>query len=149
MQQIRTIIVPVDFLEHTDQLLDFAGYIAQKLGAALHCIHVVETHQKYAGYEAPSLSSLDREMAELAEQQMQLLVDKNQRTLPNWEGKVLKGDTVGTIIQYAKDEQGDLIVIGTHGRKGLSKMWLGSVAERVIKRAPCPTLTCNPYRPES
>lgn len=149
MQHIQKIIVPVDFLEHTDQILDYAGYIAKTIGATLHCIHVVAPPQTYTGYEYPSLSSLDREMAELAENQMQILIDKNRRTLPNWEGKVLKGDVVDTIIQYTQDEQGDLIIIGTHGRKGLSKMWLGSVAERVIKRAPCPTLSCNPYKSKS
>ena len=147
MQPIRKIIVPVDFLEHTDQLLEYGGYIAKTMGAALHCIHVITTPQKYAGYEVPSLSSLDREMLEIAKEQMQALIDQNRRTLPNWEGKVLKGDIVDTIIEYAQEEEGDLIIIGTHGRKGLSKMWLGSVAERVIKRAPCPTLSCNPYKP--
>ncbi len=149
MQHIHKIIVPIDFLEHTDQLVEYAGYIAKTMGAALHCIHVVGAPQKYAGYEAPSLSSLDREMLELAQKQMQFLIDKNRRTLPDWEGKVLKGDIVDTIIEYTQDEQADLIIIGTHGRKGFSKMWLGSVAERVIKRAPCPTLSCNPYKPES
>lgn len=149
MRPIHKIIVPVDFYEHTDQIIDYAGYIAKTMNASLHCIHVVAASQKYAGYEAPSLSSLDREMLAFAKEQMQLLVDKNRDTLPTWEGKILKGDIVDAIIEYTEEEQGDLLIIGTHGRKGLRKMWLGSVAERVIKRAPCPTLTCNPYRPES
>lgn len=149
MQEIRKIIVPIDFLEHTDQIIEYAGYVGKRFAARVHLIHAVEPVQTYAGYEYPSLDSLGEEMAELAEKMMQELLDKNQRTIPGCVGKVIRGDIVDAIIEYTEDEQGDLIIIGTHGRRGLSKMWLGSVAEQVIKRAPCPTLTCNPYKPAS
>ncbi len=148
MKEIHSIIVPIDFLEHTDQIVEYAGYIAKKFNAKLHVIHAVEPPPSYAGYEYPSIGSFDKEMLELAEKMMQELIEKNQKFLAGCERKIMRGDIVDSIIDYAEDQKADLIIIGTHGRKGLSKMWLGSVAEQVIKRAPCPTLTCNPYKPK-
>ena len=60
--------------------------------------------------------------------------------------KVAVGYVVDSIVEYAKGENADLIIIGTHGKRGLEKVLLGSVAERVIKRAHCPILVMNPYR---
>ena len=58
------------------------------------------------------------------------------------------GDPAKNIVQYSEDHPTDLIIIGTHGAKGIEKVLLGSVAERVLKRAGCPTLVYNPYRGE-
>lgn len=149
MNEVHKIIVPIDFLEHTDQIIEYAGYIAKKFAAGLDLIHAVEPAQTYAGYAYPALGSLDEEKAELAEKMMKDLVDKNSNIIAAGHGKVLRGDIVDSIIDYTEDQKGDLIIIGTHGRKGWTKMWLGSVAEQIIKKAPCPTLTCNPYKPAS
>jgi nucleotide-binding universal stress UspA family protein len=62
------------------------------------------------------------------------------------ESLVLRGDIADEIVKTAAEKNVDLIVMGTHGRKGLEKVLLGSVAERVIKNAPCPVMTVNPYR---
>jgi nucleotide-binding universal stress UspA family protein len=76
---------------------------------------------------------------------MDQFIKKYREVCSNCEGKVLQGNIVDSIIKYTNDEKAELIIIGTHGRKGLEKMWLGSIAERVIKNSPCPTLTYNPY----
>lgn len=149
MKEIQKIIVPIDFHKHTDQIIDYAGYIAKKFDAKLHVIHVVESPPTYVGYDYATLGSFEEEVMEHSKKMMQKIIEKNQNTLAGCEEKIIKGDIVNSIIQYTKDVNGDLIIIGTHGRKGLSKMWLGSVAERVIKRAPCPAITCNPYKPAS
>jgi nucleotide-binding universal stress UspA family protein len=146
MREIQNIIVPVDFLHHTDHLVGFAVYIAGKFDSTLRFIHVVENPYSYTEYALPSIGRFELEVIEHAEENMKQLVEKNRNSCSGCEGKVLKGNVVDTIINVATDEEGDLIILGTHGRKGLEKMWLGSVAERVVRRAPCPTLTCNPYR---
>lgn len=146
MKEIHTIIVPIDFLEHTDQIVEFALYISKQLNSELRFAHIVDPPHNYGGYEYPSLGALTDEIMKHAEKQMKELIIKNKNNCLGCDGKVLKGNIVDSIIKYAKDEKADLIIIGTHGRKGLDKMWLGSVAERVIKRAPCPTLTWNPYK---
>ena len=61
---------------------------------------------------------------------------------------VLRGDTVDAIIEYVEEKKIDLIIMGTHGAKGIEKILLGSVAERVLKRVSCPTLIFNPYKGE-
>lgn len=74
------------------------------------------------------------------------LVTDNQAKFEKVGGTVLKGDTVDSIVRFAEEEKADLLIIGTHGNKGLEKILLGSVAERVLKRVHCPTLTMNPYK---
>lgn len=147
MKKIHKIIVPIDFLQHTDQLVDYARYIAKKFDATLYFIHVVEDAHLYGDYDfpPPSMVLFNTEVVKMAEEKMKQLVDKNRHICPGTEGKICRGDKVDSIIDYTEDKGGDLIIIGTHGRKGFEKMWLGSIAERVIKRASCPTLTCNPY----
>ena len=146
MKNIRKIIVPIDFLQHTEQLVEYALYFAKKFGAELKFAHVVEPPQSYGGYEYPSLGALTEEVVKHTEKQMEELVKKNRHNCSGCAGKIFRGNIVDCLVEYAAEEEADLIIIGTHGRKGLEKMWLGSIAERVVKRAPCPTLTCNPYK---
>lgn len=146
MKEIRKIIVPVDFLQHTNQVAEYALYVAQKLGAAIFFTHVVEEAHVYGDFADPSLESYASRVEEHAEARMKRLVDTFKNNLSGCDGKVYRGDITDSIVQCAKEQDGDLIIMGTHGRKGLEKMWLGSVAERVVKKAPCPTLTFNPSK---
>jgi nucleotide-binding universal stress UspA family protein len=146
MREIHKIIVPVDFLQHTDPLVNYALYVAKRFESALRFIHVVDNPHSYAEYSYPSVGVFEIELMEYAEANMKQLVEKHRTSSLDCQGKVFRGNVVENIISFARDEEGDLIIIGTHGRKGLEKMWLGSVAERVVRRAPCPTLTCNPYK---
>jgi nucleotide-binding universal stress UspA family protein len=65
-----------------------------------------------------------------------------------YEGTVLFWQVAAEIIRYAEEKMADLIIIGTHGFKGLDRMLLGSVAEKIVKMAPCPVMTINAYRDE-
>jgi nucleotide-binding universal stress UspA family protein len=143
---IHKIIVPIDFLQHTEQLAEYAVYIGEKFNAGLVFLHVIEPPHYYGDYEYPSLGLYAAEMAEHVDEKMKQFIEKYSNSSASCEGQVLRGNIADSIIKYAKDKDADLIIIGTHGRKGLEKMWLGSVAELVIKRSPCPTLTCNPYK---
>jgi nucleotide-binding universal stress UspA family protein len=138
--------VPIDFLQHTEQLVEYALYIGEKFHAGLEFLHILEPPHYYGDYECPSLDAYAAEMEKHAEKNMKQFIEKYRHSCQGCGGKVLRGNIADTIIEQARDHDVDLIVIGTHGRKGLEKMWLGSVAERVIKSAPCPTLTCNPYK---
>ena len=78
---------------------------------------------------------------------MEAFCDKQLSDFPNYESKVVTGDPAEEIVKFA-DEQGiDLIVMGTHGRKGLDRTLMGSVADHVIKNASAPVFTINPLRP--
>ncbi|PLX47053.1 MAG: universal stress protein [Desulfobulbaceae bacterium] len=146
MKEITQIVVPVDFGSHTDKLVEFATYMASKLGAKLSFIHVNESSalgDMMMG--SPSFRDLDEQRQAKAEQKMAHVLEDYGAKCPGCTGDVVAGDAVDEIVAFAKKQEADLIIISTHGTKGLGKILLGSVAERVVKRAPCPTLTINPF----
>ncbi len=147
MKEVTKVVVPVDFAQHTDKIVEYAVYVAKSFSASVSFIHVAESYGGlYAGFAHPSFEQIETELRKQAEQKMAHLVEDNSSEVVGCSGKVLEGDVVESIIQYATDEQASLLVLGTHGAKGLEKIVLGSVAERVVKKSPCPVLTFNPYR---
>jgi nucleotide-binding universal stress UspA family protein len=147
MQDITKIVVPVDLEKHTQKVVDFAIYMAGKIGAHISLIHVTEFYSPGdMMLGSPSLETLNNERVERAQETMNNLLEDNKRTYQDMSGTVLKGEIVETIVKFAADEESGLLIIGTHGAKGLEKILLGSVAERVLKRVHCPTLTMNPYK---
>jgi nucleotide-binding universal stress UspA family protein len=147
MQEITNIVVPIDLEKHTQKLADFAIYIAKKLNAHINFIHVTEF---YASGDmmlgSPSLENINLERVQKAKEVMANLIEDNKSKYENMSGIVYKGEIVETIVQFAAEQKAGLLIIGTHGAKGLEKILLGSVAERVLKRVHCPTLTINPYK---
>jgi nucleotide-binding universal stress UspA family protein len=79
---------------------------------------------------------------------MTALLDKIKAVCPDCSGEVLAGNVADTIVAYVSDKDVGMIIMATHGAQGIEKVFLGSVAERVIKRAHCPTLVFNPYKGE-
>jgi nucleotide-binding universal stress UspA family protein len=142
------ILVPVDFSEYTDEILEYATEIARKFGASLHLIHVIPTMDYFTPYE----SFITPENVEAAQQAIAADVKKHlEETAGRISGiaatkAVLTGAAFVEITQYAESEGIDLIVMGTHGRGGIEHLLLGSVAGRVIRRAPCPVLTIRPKK---
>jgi len=151
MINIQQVAIPVDFHQHTDDLAAFAISIAGKLGAKPTFIHVVEhiaTVASYTDLYPASYLEIDEEIHGYAKKMMAALLEKNKTACPNCAGLVLRGDVADGIVEYADKQAVDLIIMGTHGAKGIEKILLGSVAERVLKRASCPILLFNPYKGE-
>ncbi|MDD2462653.1 MAG: universal stress protein [Desulfobulbus sp.] len=150
MLEIMKIVVPVDFHKHTDALAQFAVDVAGKLGATLIFLHVVDNFTLTTGFgdSVPeSYIPWENELIASAQTKIDNLVDKYQSACPGCTGKVFAGDIVDCIVEYAKKENCvGLIVMGTHGARGIEKILLGSVAQRVLQRAQCPILVFNPYR---
>ena len=147
MKNIKTIVVPIDLDRHTKRLVDFSIYFAQKLSAGLRFIHVVanvSTGDMMLG--SPSFEPIYKEQTIKAKTLVANIVEDNKATLTDMDGTVVRGDIVEEVVKYAEDENAGLLIIGTHGTKGLERILLGSVAERVIKSVHCPALTMNPYR---
>jgi len=144
MKAINHLIVPVDLEEHTEKLIEYAAYIAEKLDAKLTIVHVVEPF--------PAIGDMELGMATIEEYTQnrirhgQKFLEKLAEPYPNTEKKILQGEIVDEIVNYAKEKETEIIVIGTHGTKGIEKLLLGSVAERVVKYAHCPTLVMNPFK---
>ena len=142
--EIKNVLVPVDFSENSKKILEAAGYFSGKCQARLHVVFVVQSFDDYSGFFVPHMpvAKFEEEMVQAAEQKMENFL-AGQKDI---EEKVLVGDVAEEIIRHAEESGMDLIVMGTHGYKGLEKVMFGSVAEKVVRSSPCPVLTINPYK---
>ena len=146
MKETIGIIVPVDFLKNADKLVDYSVKMAEKLSVAIHFIHVVASPAGDAMIGAPFAAEYEGKMLSDAQERMANLLKDNSERCPSCTGEVVLGEPVETIVETAQEKGADMIIISTHGAKGLEKILLGSVAERVLKRAHCPVLIMNPYK---
>ncbi|MBI5760629.1 MAG: universal stress protein [Planctomycetales bacterium] len=147
MIELKRILFPTDFSPNANAALAYATALAEQFGAELHVLHVmvepaVIIPEPGAFYPIP-----DTLLADIKEQSEKAL---NQVPDPQWcQGKVVqrvlrRGTPFVEIVRYAKEANADLVVLGTHGRGGLAHVLLGSVAEKVVRKAPCPVLTVRP-----
>jgi len=144
MKEINKILVPVDYSDNSIKVLESAAFFAAKCGAAMQVLYVVQSFDDYSGFFVPHtpIAKFEEEMVSSAETKMESFI----ANYPDVAAKVLCGDVAEEIIDYAAQEAFDLIIMGTHGYKGLERVMFGSVADKVVKGAPCPVLTINPYK---
>ena len=148
MKRFKKILFPIDFSECSKNVLPFALEMAQKFDAKLHLLFVARDISYLTTVDVAweLLSNTVAEVARAGENRMQAFCDKQLSDFPNYESKVVTGDPADEIIKFANEQGIDLIVMGTHGRKGLDRTLMGSVADHVIKNTPAPVLTINPFR---
>ncbi len=153
MSEIDRILVPVDLERHTRKLVDFAVDIANKLDAEIVVFHGIQSKEGGAMADMGQLAlagvsgeQLQSTHADEAGKKLEEIASEIEGRCKKCESALVTGDVVDEIVAYAQKHKADLIIIGSHGRRGLDHILLGSVAERVIKRSPCPTLIMNPYR---
>lgn len=144
MIALKHVLVPTDFSETSDVALKYGKAFAAAFGATLHVVHVIEEPygQPWAveayGF---SLAALQDEWIKEAKGRMEkILTDEERASLKAVTTTVL-GHPVMEILRYARDNNIDLIVMGTHGRGPLGHVVMGSVAERLVRKSPCPVLT--------
>lgn len=141
---LKSILVATDFSEPSKAALDYGRALARQFGAELHVVHVVEDILMSVGLEGyvGEVSQLQREAEEQAKNRMRGLLDERDREELRPKGYVLHNRSVPRgLVEYAQTHAIDLIVMGTLGRTGVRHLALGSVAERVVRSAPCPMLT--------
>jgi universal stress protein A len=141
--EIKKILFATDFSEGSSNSLPYAVSIAKQYGAKLYFVHVMYDVAKTSGWYVPhvSMDELYRDMEKNAKTQLEKSFVEEIRGNKNVEYVVLKGTPYEEISRFAEENKIDLIVIGTHGRKGLDRMLFGSTAEQVVRYAPCPVLT--------
>jgi nucleotide-binding universal stress UspA family protein len=139
---IRDILVPTDFGEPAEQALTMAIALAQKLDANITLLHVhpVPIHYGYGGGLYWPAEELTRE----ATKAIDAAVAKAKERYPRVEGALRAGDSSEGILKSVAEGRVDLVVMGTHGRQGLSHLVFGSVAEKVVRQSPVPVLTVGP-----
>ncbi len=151
MLTFKKILVPVDFSDCSNDAVRHARELAARFDSELHLLHVVEswppagsvTSEAYPMYHDYVVQLNDHATKQLAE------VAANIAGSIPVQHVIRSGHIQQEIIKYITDEKIDLAVIGTHGRTGLSHWLMGSVAEKVVRLAPCPVLVVRPLHPAS
>lgn len=141
--EIRRILFATDFSEGSSHALPYAADIARQYGAKLFLVHVIYDVAKSAGWYVPhvSIDEIYRDMEKSAGAELEKSFVDEMRGLRDVERVVLKGIPYEEISKFAGEKKIDLVVLGTHGRRGIDRMLFGSTAEQVVRNAPCPVLS--------
>ena len=149
MIQVKKMAFSTDFSENADLAFDLAFDLAKKYGARLFLIHVVPP----LVFPSPIMEEFISEQAnypfmeqviQRSEEQMESRYVQRMGDYSNFQVRVLSGHPASEILNFVDQEQVDLVVMGTHGFTGLAHFFLGSTAEKVVRRAGCSVLTVHP-----
>ena len=149
MLEIKRILFPIDFTENSSKILPYVLSVSEKYDAMIYLLHVVEDLYKWGGgsyiphipldqYQEDALKGAEKTLDRVCEEQLE--------SCPNFQKKILFGDPAQEILRTIESEEIDMVIMGTHGRKGLEHVFFGSVAENVVKKSSVPVLTINPYK---
>lgn len=142
---VARILVPTDFSETADAALQYAKLLAGQLGASLHLLHVFSDPYAVAAYApevyAPLPPTMREQAIEDARECLETRLNSGEEERSGGTCAIVTGLTAPQIVKYAGENDIDLIVMGTHGRRGVAHLLLGSVAEHVVRTAACPVLT--------
>lgn len=143
LPRITRVLIPLDLGESSERTLEYARMVARPFGASLVLMHVVPNPYITAAtdvYIPPPQEFLD-ELERDARKRLEALITEEDRATFRAELILKVGDPACEIVDYARARPANLIVMGTHGRTGVAHLILGSVAERVVRTAPCPVVT--------
>jgi len=139
----RTIVVATDFSEQARRATDYAVELARKVDARVFVVNAFQAPALAVPELGAAYSGAAEQAADTAQQELdELILGYGAARVPI-EGVLRCGEAVDCIVSLAKQVSADMIVVGTHGRKGISRAVLGSVAESVVRNAPCAVLTIH------
>ncbi|MEJ7592288.1 MAG: universal stress protein [Planctomycetaceae bacterium] len=144
--QIQRILLPTDFSHYSAAATKYACELATRFNSELHVLHTLEHHLSSTptfgfGLDLPTFVN---ESKAAAEKKLAGLIGSGWSAGRTVIQSVSEGSPKVEIVRYAREANIDLIILSTHGRTGLSHVMLGSVAESVVRTAPCPVLTVRP-----
>ncbi|MGD9138947.1 MAG: universal stress protein, partial [Desulfobacterales bacterium] len=146
--KIDKILFPSELREYSLKILPYVISMSEKYNSTIYLLHVIDDISKWGGFYLPhiSLDLYQKEAMEAAENFMDTVCEQQMKGCPNFERRILSGDPTAEILKTIDSEAIDLVVMGTHGYKGLEHAIFGSVARKVVKNSPVPVLTINPYK---
>lgn len=145
MKDIKKILCPVDLSENSVELAEYASTLGKAFGAEVCVLYVAPTLSQYVGFHVPpsSIENFVGEIVDGAVKNMEKFVAENFSGVKA-SGKVITGYAAEEILHYATEIDADLIIMATHGRRGIDRILFGSVAEKVVKNAIQAVLTIHP-----
>jgi nucleotide-binding universal stress UspA family protein len=142
----KNILVPTDLSEGAEEALDYACELARQFGATVHLLHVIGIPTLGVPELGVALTStMIDTMVRENQVALEELVERKRTSATFGQALLRTGDARDLINQTAREVGADLIVMGTHGRRGVTRALLGSVTETVVRSAPCPVLTVRPH----
>ncbi len=148
MTSLQRILVATDFSEYSKEALNYAVYLARSLEATLYLLHVFEPpFYSPTGVSISIRPEVDQWIQDLRAEEskrLNMLTDEIRHQGAKVHPMFKEGTPFLEILKTAGEIPADLIVLGTHGRTGLSHLLMGSVAESVVRKAPCPVFTVRP-----
>jgi nucleotide-binding universal stress UspA family protein len=147
MKEFKKILLPTDFTEVGAVIAAYTRYLSKKFDAEIHLLHVVVKLEHLGNLYVPeeTIKKIEEQTLSGVERKMRDFAGEFLKELPVTP-HIIVGDPGIEIVKFAERQSIDLIIMGTHGRKGIDMIMFGSVALRVVKKATCPVLTVNPYR---
>lgn len=141
MIELKRILIPTDFSDNSAVALKYAIAFADQFGAAVDVIHVLEPPPAGLLLSYQALDEVSEQMKKNAQQQLEDLQSQWSDYCFPVTQTVLEGHPFVEIVRFARENNSDLIVLGTHGRGAVGHMLMGSVAEKIVRKSPCPVLT--------
>jgi universal stress protein A len=138
--RIQQILVPVDFSANARKSIAYASAFAKQFGAKVTYLHVIQVNYAYGEFGAVDFTALEREMRASADKELANLAAAARSAGLEAETIVREGSPAKVIADVAREMRADLVVISTHGYTGLKHVLMGSIAEHVVRYAPCPVL---------
>jgi len=141
--EIKSILFPTDFSEGSSFALEYAVDLAKRYGAKLYLLNVIYDVVKGAGWYVPhtSMDELYKDIEKGAKKELERFGNEELRGFKQLERATVKGVPHDEIIKFVEKNKIDLIVMGSHGKKGMDRILFGSTAANVVRFAPCPVLT--------
>ena len=145
MKEIKKILCAVDLSEHSKDVAEYAVLLAKGLNASVVVVYTAPSLSQYVGFHVPpsSIENFVGEIVDGAVKNMENFVADNFKGVKA-SGKVITGYAAEEILHYATETETDLIIMATHGRRGIDRILFGSVAEKVVKNATQAVLTIHP-----
>lgn len=140
MIHIKKILCPTDFSDASVNAFRYAYEFARSMGAEVVVVHVVESLPIMSGDAAVAFVPIEADLEKAAEVELTKLLADDKFKCITITRVVLVGEPADVILQQAKTQDVDLIILGSYGRSGISRLIMGSVAEAVTRKAPCPVL---------
>jgi nucleotide-binding universal stress UspA family protein len=147
IETIERILVPIDFSDYSLKALKYATELAVSYAARLQVLHIVEEIVQPSFYLSSTIPMFDLipEIKEKSKEAMERVLDESKGPKVTTDIHVIEGHAARDIIKFAANHDSDLIVISTHGLTGIEHLLFGSVAEKVVRMAPCPVFTVKAF----
>jgi len=148
METFHKILFPVDLSEASIKVVSYVITMARKFDARVDLLHVARLFEYFESsyIPHPALDQFEKEIAAAAREQLEAFRQTHFSDLKDVHVEVVTGYCGEEILNYVRSQGADLVIMGTHGRKGLDRVLFGSVARRVSQDCPVPVLLINPFR---